>query len=287
MNPSGRACRAEPFPHPFDVDRQRAGGRPGGSARGRRAHRRVGRGEPASGRECGAGGGGLGPRGPPGQHPPAHLRRRERRSVLLVRRAEDHLPVHPRRRAVRPDLHDEPGWLGPADGEHQRRAHYLWLLLSGGRLGHLRLDAPGRRRVPARAELPDGLRVGHLRQLRHLPREPGRQRADPADRRAGLRRRGDHRAEWPRRLHQRARRRHGDLLHERRWHGRAPADPTGRGRTAGRSSRRTARRSSSAAGRSPTVRSTTTSSGSSTRGCGGPPRSRSSSWTPTAATCGR
>ena len=173
---SGRVRCAEPFPRSLDVDRPAAGGGPCSAARGRRTRRGAGRRE-----SRGAVGGGFRQRGPSGQHPPAHLRRRERRGLLLVRRPADHLPVDPRRGALRPDLHDESGRLRPADGEHERRAHHVRLLLSGRRVDHLRVDAPGRRRMPAPAELPDGLRVGHLRQLRHLPREPGRQRPDPVE----------------------------------------------------------------------------------------------------------
>ena len=179
------------------------------------------------------------------------------------------------------------------DGSNQQMVstgkgpHHVRLLLSGGRRHRLRVDPPRGGRVPAAAELPDGLRVGHLRHVRHLPRRARRQRAHPPDRRAGLRRRADDRSRRPHRLHERAGRRHGDLLDERRRHGRQATDaPAGAGR-GGRSTRPTGRRSSSAAERFPTVRSTTTSSGCSRRGCGGRPRSRSSSWTPTAATCGR
>ena len=50
-------------------------------------------------------------------------------------------------------------------GPHDVRFYY-----AGRQVDRLRVDAPGRRRVPAGAEHGAGLRVAHLRQLRHLPR---------------------------------------------------------------------------------------------------------------------
>ena len=49
----------------------------------------------------------------------AHLRRRERGGVLLVRRPPTDLPVDARRRGLRPDLHDEHRRLRPHAGEQR------------------------------------------------------------------------------------------------------------------------------------------------------------------------
>ena len=70
-----------------------------------------------------------------------------------------HLPVDPRRGAVRPDLHDEPGRLGPAHGQHQRRAHHLRLLLSGRAS---RSSTPRRTWAAPSAPPPPSFRMGYV-----------------------------------------------------------------------------------------------------------------------------
>ena len=141
---------------------------------------------------------------------------------------------------------------------------------------HLRLHVPRRQGVPATAGFQPRLCMAGLQQLRHLQGQGGWHGHHAADLDARLRRRGD---DWPRRpdrLHQRARRRHGDLLDERRWRRREAADQPRSGPTAGRSSRLTARGSSSGAAPSRRVQSSTTTGRCFATGSGGRPRSRSS-----------
>ena len=112
-------------------------------------------------------------------------------------------------------------------------AHDLRLLHAGWKADRLRQHPRRRRRVSAQAVLRARLRLAHLRHLRHLPGERRRQRPEAAHHDAGLRRRSDDRLGRAHRLHQRARRRHGHLLDERRRLGRPPAD---RSRRSGRRS---------------------------------------------------
>jgi len=86
--------------------------------------------------------------GSPEERPPAHVRRRQRRGVLGVRRRPaDHadqpqaVPVRPDRGAVRRGRRDEAG----LDGEG---AHHLQLLPEGRQGDRLRVDARGRPHVP-------------------------------------------------------------------------------------------------------------------------------------------
>ena len=68
-----------------------------------------------------------------------------------------------------------------AAGQHRQGADDLRLLLSG-RQGHpVRLDAQGRRGLPAEAELRARLRVADLRRLRHLSRQSRRLEPAAAD----------------------------------------------------------------------------------------------------------
>ena len=128
-------------------------------------------------------------------------------------------PEHPRQPRLRPDLHDEDRrhpictWSAPARAGRPaastiRTASHL--LYASTHLG----GAP----CPPRAEHGARLRLGGLRHVRHLPREPDGIESRAADEHAGLRRRGHHRQGRPHRVHERARRRHGDLLDERRRH---------------------------------------------------------------------
>ena len=87
-------------------------------------------------------------------------------------------------------------------------------------LGGARLSAGARARA--------GLRLADLRHLRHLQDQRRRHGPDAPDEHAGLRRRGHDRQGRPHRLHERARRRHGDLHDERRRLRRAAAHAAAR-----------------------------------------------------------
>ena len=104
--------------------------------------------------------------------------------------------------------------IGSAARQHRHRADDVRVLLSGGRRDPVRVDARGGRRVSAAAELRARLRLADLRELRHLSREGRRHEPASADHDARLRRRSDHRARRPDHVHERARRRHGDLHDE-------------------------------------------------------------------------
>ncbi len=107
------------------------------------------------------------------------------------------------------------------------------------------------RRVPAAPQLRARLRLADLRRLRDLSRERRRFAADAADTHARLRRGSDDRAGRSHRVHERARRRHGDLFDEGGRVGRQAPDRSSRpgwrpvffvGRKAGRVPREAARR---------------------------------------------
>ncbi len=78
----------------------------------------------------------------PGQHPPADLRRPERRGLLLGRRHAHHLPGDPAPVRLRPDLHDEPRRQRRAPRLHRHGPHHLRLLPPRRQALRLRLDAP-------------------------------------------------------------------------------------------------------------------------------------------------
>ena len=120
------------------------------------------------------------PRHAAGKTPPqrasTHLRRTECRSLLLRRRQEADLPIVPRRREVRPDLHHEHRRQRPAHGLNRQGTHHLQLLLSRWQEDSVLLHAPGQPRVPAAARFLQGLCLGSLCRIRHLHRESGRHR---------------------------------------------------------------------------------------------------------------
>ena len=120
---------------------------------------------------------GLPERAPPRQHQAAHLRRRERRGVFLVRRQAPELPVVQGASRLRPDLHDDGSTArtvrlrqhgpGPDDVRH---------FMPDGKTIVYASTHLGGRRVPAGAGPRAGLRLADLRHLRHLPRERRRHR---------------------------------------------------------------------------------------------------------------
>ena len=120
--------------------------------------------------------------------------------------------------------------IGPEARQHRHRAHDLRLLLSGRRQHSVRVDPQGERRMSAETELRARLRLADLRRLRHLPRQSRRLESAAADDHARIRRRGDDRPRRRDRVHQRARRRHGDLHDEGGRLRRPPADQQPRSR---------------------------------------------------------
>ena len=196
--------------------------------------------------------------------------------------ARDHLPEHPRGvpcdQIFRMNL-DGSNQRMVSNGEGRTTCGYFYPDGESIVYASTHLGSP---ECPAGPQLPDGLCLGHLRQLRHLqaapdghPDQPHRHPGYDAeatigpDGRIGFMsvRDGD----------QEIYSMNGDGSDVRRLTHR-------QGPEAGRSSRPTARRSSSAGARSPTAPSSTTTSACSTRGSGGPAPSRCSSWTPTART---
>ena len=195
----------------------------------------------------------------PVERPAVDLRRRERRSLLLVRRHAAVVPGGAEPGELRPDLHDERRRVGrPAD--QRRRPHDVLLLHAGPEAA-----SSTRRRSRAGATCPpvptfdQGYVWPIYDELRHLHRERRRVEHPAAHDDARLRRRGHDPQGRPHRLHERARRRHGDLLDERRRQRRAPADAPRRARRRAVLLARRASRSSSAGGRCrPGPNSTTT-----------------------------
>ena len=119
---------------------------------------------------------------------------------------------------LRPDLHDErstaPTSKLVSNGQGRTTcAHYT----PDGQVDRLRVDASGRRRVPAGAQAWRRATSGRsTTATTSSGSERRRHGSHPAHEHAGLRRRGDDRQGRPHRVHERARRRHGDLLDERR-----------------------------------------------------------------------
>ena len=175
-----------------------------GGHRAARAPRAPGRAGARSGERRGAA---------PRQHPPADARRRERRSLFFVRRPPAGLSVHPGRLRVRSHLHDERGRVEPGAREHRRRTDDVRVLLPGRQADPLRVDAP--RSVPS-ARRSRILSRGYVWPIYesydiYIANADGTGLA-PLTRARRLRRRGHVGDGRPHRLHQRARRRHGDLL---------------------------------------------------------------------------
>jgi hypothetical protein len=144
--------------------------------------------------------GGAGPRSAPvpRRRPPlraaaAHLRRGERRGLLVLRWHPAHAASPRGRRGVRPHLlagrRGEPAQAG-RDLERAGR-HHLRALPARGQGGHLLLHAPGRTGVPAAPRPQPRLRLAAPRHLRHLPRRRGRDQR-PAHHRDARLRRGGH-----------------------------------------------------------------------------------------------
>ena len=160
----------------------------------------------------------------PAQHSPAHLRRTERRGLLLRRRSHVELSAPGRRRSVRPDLHHSGGHArrqaGHAQaGQHRQGPHHVQLHFSLGRSHSVFLHPRRQSGVSAEARLLEGLRLADLRHLQDLHRQARWQRPQTADRRARLQRRVHHQPRWQAdRLHFDAQRRSRHLHHERRRH---------------------------------------------------------------------
>ena len=117
-------------------------------------------------------------RGSSAQHPPAHLRRGERRGLLLPGRPRAGLPADPPPVRVRPDLPHAGRPAGSRPGEQREGAHHLRLLSPRRRVDPLRLHPSRLARLPAPARLQPGLRLGDLPVLRHL-RADGLGQPDP------------------------------------------------------------------------------------------------------------
>ena len=178
--------------------------------------------------------------------------------------------------------------VGDAPGVERAGRDDLLVLPARRPRDHLRVDAGGRRRVPAAARSQPGLRLGAVPDYDIYRANADGSGARAAHRHAGLRRRGDGvRQGRLDRLHVGARRRPRALPDGRRRQERPAADPRRRATTAARSSTPTARRSSGARRARSRARSWTTTSACSRRTWCGRASSSSTSPTPTAPTPAR